>query len=359
MRLLVGALVAILAILEIKALVGTVLIAPRFAVDLEIPLRAAERWLGGGPPYLASAFTSPPGATQPFLYPPYTLPVLAVLTELPRQVAGLLAVGLSLLVAVITCRRLEIPWIWVPLVLMWPPFAESIFGANVQVILFAAFVFLFYARGGSPWRPDARDVSDPAGSSGLVGGLATLVGAIKVSQPHPWIYVLRHRPRAAIAGAIGIAAIVLATLPMTGLGLWSDWLAQLRLAADPTWDLGGFALPRFFPGGVGLLIAVVCIVATWFVPQRNTAAWVGLFSVVGSLSLHIFGLLLLIPAMLVIRRELAVLAAISIATYSYEGAWAGIVVCAVAFAAITRWPQGPGVRRPHPGGPVAHASPGA
>src|SRR4249919_851391 len=85
-RLLIGALVALLAILEVKALLGTVLIEPRFAVDMEIPLRAAERWLAGEPPYLASAFTSEPGATQPFLYPPYTLPFFAVLTAIPRAV---------------------------------------------------------------------------------------------------------------------------------------------------------------------------------------------------------------------------------------------------------------------------------
>ena len=38
-----GALVAILTLLIVKALVGTVLIEPRFAVDMETPLRAAER----------------------------------------------------------------------------------------------------------------------------------------------------------------------------------------------------------------------------------------------------------------------------------------------------------------------------
>jgi hypothetical protein len=108
-------------------------------------------------------------------------------------------------------------------------------------------------------------------------------------------------------------------------------VAQLRLAADPTWDLGGFALPRFLPSGLGLLIAAACLVAVWLAPRRNTGAWVGLLSVVGSLSLHIFGLLFLVPAMLVIRREVALVAAICIATYSYQGAWAGIALVGAAF----------------------------
>ena len=61
-RLLVGALIALLVILVVKALLGTVLIAPRFAVDMEIPLRAAERWLAGESPYPANTratFTVP------------------------------------------------------------------------------------------------------------------------------------------------------------------------------------------------------------------------------------------------------------------------------------------------------------
>ena len=333
-RLLLAGLVLILTVLIVSALVGTVLIAPRFAVDMEIPLRAAERWQAGEPPYLASAFTSPPGATQPFLYPPFVLPVFALLRELPRAVVGASAVGVMLGASILAGRRLGIPWIWLPLVLAWPPFAESIFGANLQTLLFAAFVFLFYRAGTVAWRAPARDVADPAESGPLIGGLATVVGSIKISQPHAWLYVLRHRPRAAIGGALAMVGIVALTIPLTGIGPWFDWVAQLRLAADPTWDLGGFALPRFLPPWVGLAVAVACVVAIWFVPRERAGAWIGVLSVVGALSLHIFGLLFLVPAMLVIRREAALVAAICIATYSYEGAWAGILIVAAGLALV-------------------------
>jgi hypothetical protein len=331
-RLLIGALVVLLAILIVKALIGTVLIAPRFAVDLEIPLRAGERWLAGAPPYLASAFTSPPGATQPFLYPPYTLPFYAVLTELPRNLVGVVAVGAMLAAAIAACRRLGIPWLWMPLVLAWPPFAEAIFGANIQMALFAAFVFLFYRVGAARWAPGDRDISDPAEPAWLIGGLATVVGAVKVSQAHAWLYALRHRRRAALAGAVVAGLIVLATLPITGPQPWFDWVNQLRLAGDTTWDLGGFAIPRFLPPGLGYAVVAACLIAVWFVPRERAGAWVGVLSVIGSLSLHIFGLLFLVPAMLVIRREAALMAAIFIATYSYEGAWAGILTVAAALA---------------------------
>jgi hypothetical protein len=331
-RLLITALVILLALFELKAFFGTVLIDARFAVDMEIPLRAAERWLAGDAPYLASAFTSPPGATQPFLYPPYVLPFFAVLSELPRQLVGATTVAVMLVAAIAACRRLGIPWIWVPLVLLWPPFAEAIFGANVQMLLFAAFVFLFYRAGAMPWLPVNRDLAAPAESDVQVGALATVVGAVKVSQVHAWLFALRHRPLAALGGVIVAALFVGATMLVTGTTVWFDWLNQLRLATDTTWDLGGFAIPRFLPPGVGYAVALACLVGVWFAPRERAGAWVGVLSVIGSLSLHIFGLLFLVPAMLTIRREAALAAAIFIATYAYIGAWTGIVICAVALA---------------------------
>jgi hypothetical protein len=147
--------------------------------------------------------------------------------------------------------------------------------------------------------------------------------------------VLLRRPHGAIVGALVVVAIVLATVPLTGPGLWFDWIAHLQLASDPTWDLGGFAMPRFLPPGVGLVVAAVCVVAVWFVPRERAGAWIGVLSVVGSLSLHIFGLLFLVPAMLLIRREAAIVAGICIATYSYEGSWAGILIVALTLVATT------------------------
>ena len=336
-QLLLAGLIVVLAILIGRALIGTILAAPRFGNDLEISLRAGERWLSGASVYLPT-FSAGPGAVQPFLYPPYTLPLISVLTAIPREIIIPVWVGVMFLAAVFACRLLEIPWPWVIPVLLWPPFAEGIVAANIQIILFAAFIALFFARSGTPWIARQRDLADPSESAARMGSLATRVGAIKISQPHPWLYVLRRRPLAAVAGA-GVALIlVLITLPMTGINLWFEWVGQLRLASDPTWDLGGIALSRFVPPGVGLAIAGLSVVAVWFVPKRDAASWIGVLSVIGTLSLHTFGMLFLVPAMLVIRRELALLAAICIATYSYEGSWAGIMICVVAFVASRRYP---------------------
>src|SRR6476646_1560338 len=73
-RLFLVALLVLLGLLIVKAQVGTIWAVPRAGVDLESPLRAADRWLAGAPPYNPEGFTAGPGVVQPFLYPPYTLP---------------------------------------------------------------------------------------------------------------------------------------------------------------------------------------------------------------------------------------------------------------------------------------------
>ena len=259
-----------------------------------------------------------------------------MLVGLPRTVVLWTWVIVLLIAALETVRRLRFPWLWVPLVLAWPPFTEGIVDGNIAILMFLAFVALFYRASGSPWRPAPRDVSEPTESAAQAGLLATFIGALKVSQPHAWLFVLHYRWRGAVIGAVAMAALVLATLPFTGIDIWFDWLAQVRRASDTTWDLGGFALPRFLPApALGLLVAVACVVAVWFVPRRDGGPWVGVLSTVGSLSLHIFGLLFLVPAMLRIRLELAIIAACFIATYSYEGCWAGIVLVTVSYGAMT------------------------
>ena len=45
----------------------------------------------------------------------------------PREVVSVAWVGLLAIVAVAACRRLAIPWPWMPFVLAWPPFSEGIF----------------------------------------------------------------------------------------------------------------------------------------------------------------------------------------------------------------------------------------
>ncbi len=125
-------------------------------VDLEIPLRAAERWLGGGDPYPASAFDAPNGPDLPFLYPPFVLPIVAPLTLLPRGVVFVAWTVVLVVAAYTSCRGLGFGPLVAGLVMLWPPFAEALLGGNVQILLFAAFAALMYRgdrpRHSSVWR---------------------------------------------------------------------------------------------------------------------------------------------------------------------------------------------------------------
>ena len=57
------------------------------------------------------------------------------------------------------------------------------------VTLFAAYVALMHDRSGRQLDPAVRE--RPAAVEGILGAF---VGALKVSQVHAWVYVLRRRP---------------------------------------------------------------------------------------------------------------------------------------------------------------------
>ena len=86
--------------------------------------------------------------------------------------------------------------------------------------------------------------------------------------------------------------------------------------------------------------------AVFVVPTHRAGAWVGLLTVIGSPSLRVFGLLFLLPAMLTIRREISLVAALLVATYSLEGWWLAIAIVGGALVASERWAW---VREPVPG----------
>jgi hypothetical protein len=311
-----------------------------FSVDLEIPLRAAQRWVEGGEPYLASAFTGPPGPTQPFLYPPYVLVLVAPLLALPKVLVQLAWFAVCLASSVFFVRRLALPpWTWL-LVFAWPPFLEPLIGGNVQLVLIGCFAWIFWrATKAAPYEPDDRDVSDPAEPGVRLGLVAALSSSIKVSQPQAWLYLLRHRTAGAVIGALVVAGLAAASLLVTGIAIWFDWLEQLRRATNPEWELGGIAVSRLIHPVLGFVITALSFLAiVLFVPKRRAGAWVGMLAVVGSPSLHNFGTLFLIPAMLVVRREIALVAAMVMATTSYEGTWAGILLVSGAMVAGLRWP---------------------
>jgi len=301
-------------------------------VDLEIPLRAAERWLAGEDPYPPGAFDAPNGPGLPFLYPPFLLPILAPLTLLPRTV-----VAVGWFVALVAGgwfagRRLGLGRGVAALALCWPPFAEGILGGNVQVLLFAAFATLMYRAGR---QLDPADRERPAAVDGV---LAAFVGALKVSQVHAWIYVLRRRPAAALVGLAPFALLALVTLPLVGIDTWVAWITQAGRSGDPTWPPVGAPLSIFVGQPIALVVSVLSIAAILVVPPRQAGAWIGIVTLVGAPSLHMFGLLFLLPAMRTVRLEVALVAAIFVATYDSVAIWVAILGVAWTLAAGYRWP---------------------
>jgi hypothetical protein len=340
--LLLAGLVVVLTLLDALGLLKLALVYPPL-VDLEIPLRAAERWLTGGSPYLASSFAEPPGYGLPFLYAPPTLPFFAGLALLPRPLVGAAWLAACVAAAVFGTRRLGVPWLALPFVLAWPPFAQALLGGNVQVFMFAAFVAVFWRRTDEPWHPVEGDVATTRHPV-RTGTLAAFIPAMKISVPHAWVAVVGRNPRAAAAGAAVVVAVVVATLPIVGVTLWADWLQQIRRALDPAWVNGGYRLfpdlPVLVTGAAWLASVLACLVA----PRRRLGTWAGLLAVLGAASLHVFALLFVFPALLVIRREIALFAAILIAAGSILGGagwllWAGAVVAALGVALGLRWPS--------------------
>jgi hypothetical protein len=329
LRFGLGALVLIMCLIALRNL----LLNYPWGVDVLIPLKAATRWLAGGQPYLASSFLNGPGYDLPYLYPPFVLPFVALFTSLPQTPVIVGWFALSVGATLFACRRLAIPWPVIPFLLVWPPFTEGLLGGNVQVVVFAAFVaFLWRSPRAGEARASFEPIEhDPAGDDrpgrrGMLqdGVLATAVGALKASQVQPWLYLLRRNWRAAVVGGLAVVALALVSLPILGTQVWFDWLAQLGRANDPSWILAGAGIARSMPWWVGDLVVLVSMALVAIVPNRHAGAWIGLLAVIGSPSLRVFGLLFALPAMLVIRRELALIAALLMATYTFEGWWLAI-----------------------------------
>ena len=328
-------------------------------VDLEIPLRAAGRWADGGLPYLPSSFAYTAGPNLPYLYPPWLLPFLVPIVTLPRTPVTVVWLALGVAACIWTCRRLSIPWRAVPFMLFWPPFTEGMVLGNVQVFQFAAFVTLFYLPGSS-WRlrprifgegrathSDTRAVAARRRLRDDIcdGLLAAGVGAAKWTQLLPVAALLRPRPRAAILGGAALVAVAAAMLPLTGVEIYRDWLNQLWQAADPSWPPSGVGLASLIGRPLASVVAVVTVLAMFFVRGRDAGAWVGIALLVAAPTIHGYGMLFLLPALFVLRRDLAIFLATIVARYNPYGWWISIAVAAIALAASGRFPalraQGP------------------
>ena len=106
---------------------------------------------------------------------------------------------------------------------------------------------------------------------------------------------------------------------------------------DPAWSNGGYrllTLPAAVSGILWLAAVIACLVA----PRGRLGTWAGLLSVLGAASLHTFSLLFVLPAALVLRREISLVAAILIAAGTPLGLWGGALITGLAFLLAERRP---------------------
>ena len=331
----------ILAVLALTVFArSAILIIPTFpvALDLIIPLQAAERWLAGGVVYLPDGFADPL-LLPPFLYPPYVLPLVAPFTVPPEILVRWAWVVVLLGLAIVTCRRLAVPWWIVPGVLLWTPMLGGLWGGNVAVAMFAAFVAAFWRR---PTRhtlePEPRDLDGAEPPDARVGWLAASVAAVKLSQAQAWLAIAGRAPLAAVRGALPWALLVLVTLPLVGIESYTAWLSQLGRASDPTWVPMGPSLLHYFGTAVFAVLTLGSFALALLIRGRDTGVWIGLLMLLVTPNMHNHSALFLLPALLRIRREFALIAAMLTGTLTYQGWWLGIAVVVAVMLAGERWP---------------------
>jgi hypothetical protein len=331
-----AALVVVVLLVSLDSAVRLMTTTP-VAIDLLIPLRAVERWMDGGVVYVPDGFTDVQ-ALPPFLYPPFVLPFLAPLTVLPEAalrwawVAAMAAIGWG------AYRWLGLGLVPSLLALLWIPMAEGIWTGNIGIVLFGAFVVAFWRRShvGQPASP--RDLDDTAQADPRIGFLAASLAAVKPSQVHAWLVLFRHQPRSALIGLVPWLVVVLVTLPLVGFGTYWEWLAQVRRAADPSWPMMGVSLLAYLPAVPFAILTVGSLALAWRLRGPDLGAWLGVLMFLVTPNMHSFNGLFLLPGLLLIRREFALLAAMLMSTYTAEGWWLGAAVVIGSMLAGTRWP---------------------
>jgi hypothetical protein len=302
--------------------------------DLGIYLKAGQHYLAGSPVYLQAAINARPAdlTNYPFLYPPLTLPPFAALSMLPTQVAQAIWVGGSLGLGLAALRVIGLPWRWTLLAVAWPPLFQGLWVGNISVPALALFAL-------GPWLGEGLVV-------GAVFKSYTGLAALWLARERRW--------RQIGAGVAVIAALVLVTLPLTGLGMWSAWVEALRLYQTSTQNvpgLYGLGLSRFVPFWLFVAVAAATVLAALRPSGRESLARMGTATIVASPSLWGHGLLVAVPSMLSLRAPWLWLAiGITSAPDGLQWWWAIGLIAASWFL--------PGIRRPESAtGPAAPAEP--
>ena len=252
--------------------------------DLRLYLRAGEQFVAGLGVYTTAPISVYPadGARLPFLYPPPVLPVFGLLAQLPFPVVATIWVVGCTAAMVWALRTIGLSWRWAVIALLWPPIEQGIFVGNVAVPALALLA------------------TAPRLASGLVLG-----PLLKPQSGILALWLLRERKgRSLLVGLASVLAIVLVSLPLTGITRWFEWQAGL-VAYEQSQrllpGLYGVGLDRWLPMPLVILLAGSAIALALMVRGRESLARLGLASVVASPSVWSHGFLVAIPAFLRLR----------------------------------------------------------
>lgn len=278
--------------------------------DFDIYLRAGQNLLAGAPVYIPGPLkTLPPVSELPFLYPPPTLPMFALLALLPGPASAAVWLGALGAATVLALRVTGIEWRWVPILLLWPPCFTGIWSGNV-----APIAFMLFALG-------------PMSAAFLVLGVT-----FKLHNGIPALWGIREqRWREVAVGVALLGALVLATLPLVGIGAWRDWFLSLgyfQATAQAYPTVISHALWRFLPSAIVVMLSIAAVLIGLRRSGTPGLARLGVASVVASPSLYIHGLIVLVPGLLELPATFLWFA-LSVASLGIWAPWLAVICASV------------------------------
>jgi alpha-1,2-mannosyltransferase len=232
-----------------------------------------------------------------YVYPPLTALVVAPLTALPIEAAGLIVMVLLVVAALAIPLLLGVrDWRCVGMVLLWPPVISAIQTANVSIPLAFAAALV--------WR-----YRDRSARPGLALG-AALAMKLVLWPLAVWLLVLK-RHSAVVWAAISSVALVLGSWAAVSFDGFRDYPGLLRRLSDVMDDRGysvyAFLLDLGAPSAPAraawLAVAVVTLAGVVLVGRRGDHRSAFILAVAASLAftpvvwLHYFTLLLVVVAL--------------------------------------------------------------
>lgn len=255
-----------------------------FHRDLGIYLRAGHAFLDGRPVYTEVPLTtgSPDPTMSPFVYPPLTLPFFALLALSPLPLAHALWLVATGATTAMSLRCFGVRWRWMAALLLWPPIVQGLWVGNADMLVLVAFA-------AAPWYP----------------ALLAFPPMVKLQLGVTGLWLGRERRWRSLAMAAGIGiALVLATLPMVGIGAWVSWIHALVAFSQTARNIPstmGIALARYLPSAVAIALGLLAVVAALRWRGRDGLADLGLASLAISPTLYPHGFPVGLPGFLRLR----------------------------------------------------------